>query len=289
MRPIFLFFAVCSLLLSQVFAGPLSFLLPQHELQVITVTDITKEGALLRPASPGDPVYYILSNGGFRDFGGIVAGEKLPTEKEVLEVTTKVLTDRGYLPATKGHPPSLLLCLTWGTLNVENAPGETGHASQINREQMIRFLGGYKVGLEYSAFPEYSQSAGLSFRSADAEAITTVATDDLFIIAIGAFDFHAMLKKEKKLLWTTKISAPSRGFWMKDVFTSMLAIGSPNIGRETAHPVWVNASDRFKGEVKMGETRVIEYIDNGKRATPATSKDSNVQPATDTATPKKAP
>ena len=46
----------------------------------------------------------------------------------------------------------------------------------------------------------------------------------------------------------------------------MLALAGPNIGRETAKPVAVRATDKFKPDVKIGDPSVVEYIDRAPNA-----------------------
>lgn len=124
-------------------------------------------------------------------------------------------------------------------------------------------MGAYKVGLiskERSLFQQ-ELMPGLLFMDADAQAINDAATEDLYIAAIGAYDFGAAERKEKRLLWMTKISCPSRGLALPETLPAMLAIAGPNIGRETAKPVWVKASEQFRTEVKIGDPAVVEYLD----------------------------
>ena len=61
-------------------------------------------------------------------------------------------------------------------------------------------------------------------------------------VAIAAYDFAAATRKEKVLLWTTKISCPSRGLALPETLPVMLALAGPNIGRETPKPVSVRAT-----------------------------------------------
>ncbi|HTZ21957.1 MAG TPA: hypothetical protein VMC06_13820, partial [Opitutaceae bacterium] len=198
---------LCSALLPTASAKSLlDYLLPTDELEVITVTDTTPTGALLRPASPANPVFYMAVSMGCRDFGGIIAGDKLPPTQEVTATITKVLAKQGYLPATDAHPPSLLLVWTWGTMNIETNP--TGHFSslQINHSQLLRFLGAYKVGLvsqTAEAFPEYTLPPGLSVVSGDAQTLNGLAMDNLYVAAIAAYDYQAATRREHKLLWMT--------------------------------------------------------------------------------------
>ncbi len=248
-------------------ASFLDWIFPKHDVQVIAVTDTTPAGLLRRPASPASPIYYMAASAGYRDFGGIIAGEKVPPKEQVFATISKVLAKQGYLPANAEHPPTLLMLWTWGTMNTDRL--YTGNPDdlegrQVNRQQLLRFMGGYKVGLvskEASGFQDSFMMPGALFRDADSELISGLAAEDLYVAAIAAYDYAAALRKEKVLLWTTKISCPSRGLAMNETLPAMLALAGPYIGKETAKPVSVKATDKFKPEVKIGDPTVVEFME----------------------------
>ncbi len=131
----------------------------------------------------------------------------------------------------------------------------------------MRFMGAYKLGLiskERSSFASDTMMQGVLFRDADQDLIHDLSTEDLYVAAIAAYDFGAATRKEKVLLWTTKISCPSRGLAMPETLPVMLALAGPNIGRETLKPVAVKATDKFKPEVKIGDPTMVEFLENPK-------------------------
>ena len=207
---------------------------------------------------------------GFRDLGGIIAGEKMPPKEEVFKTMGKVLGKQGYLPATDKNPPTLLLLWTWGTMNTDrmySGNPDDIDGRQVNQRQLMRFMGAYKLGLiskEPSSFASDTMMQGVLFRDADQDLIHDLSTEDLYVAAIAAYDFGAATRKEKVLLWTTKISCPSRGLAMPETLPVMLALAGPNIGRETPKPVSVKATDKFKPEVKIGDPTVVEFLENTK-------------------------
>lgn len=248
-------------------AGIRDFILPKHDVRVITMTDMTPAGASRPPVSRTHPSYYVAINGGYRDLGGIIGGDKIPPQEEAIRTIAKVLAEQGYLPATNEHRPSLILVLTWGTLypdfQLMSDGGEVTEV-QVNQGQMLRFLGGYKLGLITEKRDFYEDSLLLSewrFRNPESTAIFELMTETLFAASITAFDFAEAKRGEKVLLWKTKISCPSVGLRMDQTLPTMLALAAPHIGRETMKPVSINATDKFKGEVKIGDPTVIEYID----------------------------
>lgn len=251
-----------------------------HDVQVITSTDALPAGALLRPPSQSDPVYYVAINAGYRDFGSSMAGEKMPSAAAMVQVIIKTLAKADFLPADTQHPPTELIVFTWGTLYPTVMPNPNGPdwpGVQLNRLQMVTFLGGDKLGLipDVAGSWNATELPGLTRFNSDAQAIADVARDDLYVVALAAYEFPMKQPKQPVLLWRTKIGCPARGLAMADTLPTMLAIAAPHIGRETGGPVWVNASDKFKPEVHIGNPKFEEYLD----ATPVTVFEKKDVPA----------
>jgi hypothetical protein len=246
-------------------AGAFSFF-KMPDLEVIAVTDMTTAGREHRPPTPQEPVYYVAVSLGFQDIGGLVGGDKIPPKQEMLRTITTVLAEQGYLPYGEGTPaPSLLLVLTWGTLYADYDYGFNPDLPprQINRQQILKFLGGYKLGFSDSDFDPFTPSiTGLTFnRDFDARAFYEMAEDDHYMAIVAAYDFEAIRSKEKKQLWVTRISAPSKRRWLAEVMPTMMSVAGPYIGRETDKPVWVNASEKYRPNVKLGD---LQFMEKGK-------------------------
>lgn len=236
-----------------------------RDLEVITVTEVSAAGQFRSQASPDHPHYYIAASLGYRDLGGSIAGgSEPPPDKVVIHLLSSELAKQGYLPAKQDSaPPSLLLVYTWGTLNTERFYGsDPSYSTQINHAQMVRFLGGSKVGMGDDFFnPLTAPMLGLAVKSYEARNIYEAAREDLYVIVVSAYDLESALERKRRPpLWITRIAVPSLGFSFSNVLPSMLAIGGQQFGRDTPRPVWVNASDKFKPTVRMGELQLLEYL-----------------------------
>ena len=236
-----------------------------RDLEVITVTDIN---GFRQAANPDQPQYYVAASLGFRDLGPAIAGfSEPPPDKAVVHLLSAELAKQGYLPATpQSPPPTLLLVYTWGTLNAERFSGpDPSYVRQLNHGQLLRFLGGEKVGMRRGFFDsETAPAPGLTPQSYLGQRISDVAREDLFVFAVAAYDYSDAIElKRQPPVWTTRISAPSLGFSFSNVFPAMLAIGGQQFGRHTPSPVWVNASEKFKPDVRLGELQLLEYL-NGE-------------------------
>ena len=247
-------------------AGNLLDWLFRHDVQVITSTDMMPAGSLLRPPSQSAPVYYFAANAGYHDFGGIIAGDQLPATGDMVKFLARALAKAGFLPADAQHPPTECIVFTWGTFYREIMPSMNPDwpGTQMNRLAMVRFLGGDKLGLVPDSPDPWgaTEMPGLTRFNPDAEAIADVARDDLYVVALAGYEFPMKEPKHPQLLWRTKISCPARGLVMADTLPTMVAIAAPYIGRETGAPVWINASDKFKPEVHIGNPKFEGYLDS---------------------------
>ncbi len=254
----------------------------KRDVSVITDTEMTPDGKKLAPTTPENPTYYLAVSFGYRDFGPAMAGENVPPSAVMLKHITQVLAKQGYRPATTKHKPTIALLYTWGTLYPDKIEDleNPGFYRQINRNTMLKFLGGEKMGVQLAdpMIPSLLPP-GMQLFSPDAQNLADVATDGLYMAALAAYDYEALfINKKKVLLWKTKISCPSRGLSMADTLPTMLTIAGPNIGKETPKPVWVDADEKFKGDVKVGNPVFEKFMDSGKQ--PVFEKDKEKEPST---------
>ena len=239
-----------------------------HDVQVITVTEATPAGALRRPATPSEPIYYAALSAGYHDFGGTMGSDKLPVPQAMIATIVKVLAKDGYLPADANHPPTQMFIFTWGAMNPEVMPNLWNPNMpdiQLNRSQMIRFLGGGKLGLVNDNPAEWGDTLypGLTLFDSDARAIVEVARESFYVVALASYEFPVKVPKHPRQLWQTRICCPAVGLVMADTMPTMLAIAAPYIGKVTNRPVWVDASDKFKPDIRIGNPKFEEYLDSG--------------------------
>lgn len=260
-------------------AGLLDWLF-HHDVEVIVDTDIMPEGAKLPPASMEHPVYYVGVSLGYRDLGGLIAGDKLPSKETMYDWIAKALAKQGYLPADAVHPPTQVVVFTWGSLYVQWFSGNPDMPVQMNRGQLLRFIGGEKLGLisKYPTFPEIEFMPELFYLRPAAEKFRLAASDDLYMAVLLGYDFRAAAHKERRLLWRTRIACPSRGLVMADTLPTMLSIAAPLIARETEVPAWIRASDKYKPVVKIGDPVVEEYLGSGPLSIVDDSKSLSGEP-----------
>jgi hypothetical protein len=128
----------------------------------------------------------------------------------------------------------------------------------LNARQVLGFLGytkGGRYGPMENAFPELAP--GLSILRDKQQQLWELGSLDYYVIALAAFDYHAMKQEKSKLLWRTHISTPSMGFDMFDALPKMAAIAAPQIGRQTDSPVHILAADHYRPDIEIGTATVV--------------------------------
>lgn len=245
---------------------------------VLTVTDATPAGRKLPPASPAHPVYYVAEDLGFREFGAPVPGDTLPPHRAILAVIVKTLQKQGYIPADKVHRPTQFILFSWGTMyshatQLDNSAGRAlEHPAD---QQFLKFMGGDKVDLMWDTSANNPNIAGAGnmldariltqgLRTQTAQKIHDAAEGDLYVAALGGYDFESLRHGKGVELWQTRIACPADGLALADTLPVMIAAAGPLIGRDTPLPVWKDVTEDLTAHVDIGESKVVEYIDPEK-------------------------
>jgi hypothetical protein len=238
-----------------------------HDFEVIANGDVSPERRTLPLPTADHPEYYIAVSEGFHDFGGIMAGDKLPQPHDMIRTVTTILAKQGYKLATNKNQPTVMIAYSWGTLYPEVYPGSLNRSSIVNRFQIWNFVGygkqsGTPEWLE-RGFPELSQ--GLSLMQMNAADFMSVTDTPYYVIAIVAYDYNGQSQEKAKprLRWRTRISTPCMGFDLDASLPKMMAIAAPYIGRDTAKPIRIRASDHYQPNIEFGEPRVIPNSEAG--------------------------
>lgn len=225
--------------------------------QAIVVGDLTRAVQTGHGASREKPVYYYPVVGGYRELGAKVAGDHPPSSTEVLRSVAKALAQENYLLVRPGMKPDLVMVIWWGCMNplidefelAEEGPEGTKVDLFFNKREMMGLVGAFKG------------DAGFRRRR---DSFMDAAYDDRYFIVVGAYDFVAAEKQERKLLWTARMSTESTGRSPEQVFPLLAASGMSVFGRETK-PGIVDTASALKGtRVDLGELQVIESLTNDR-------------------------
>jgi hypothetical protein len=206
----------------------------------------------LRP-TPEKPIHYVLLGSAERTLGAAWGGEPQPKKEVVEKEVMRVLATQNFQRTQLGGPiPRLAIIVSWGSANImtddleeTDDAGETTTTTIVwNRREIAGLVGADKARQHMLS-------------NSEAEVINDAARQDRLYLMVAAFDAQALAKKQKKLVWRTRISIESRRTSLPESLVVMLDSAAPYFGRSTDLPVFVDDNVRRKAEVKIGTPVVV--------------------------------
>ncbi len=259
-------FLLAALLIGLTAASGVGAPKPPHVLVVSDVLSDTPEA--LRP-QPGKPIHYVIIGNLENDLGTPIAGEPRANAAMVEREVVKVLASQGFLLTQTGGPmPQLGLLITWGSAVLDTTempytpppqpsfggvPDPTALPPPPPPDTVLLAYNSREIATLIGA----DKTRGVLDPNV-ISAINDAATTARVYIFIGAFDIETMLKKkEKKMLWRTRMSIPSTHDSLPDSLNVMLTSAAPYFAREVAAPVFIGEADRRKASVEVGTPYVV--------------------------------
>jgi hypothetical protein len=219
--------------------------------QVVVVGDITKVGKDARVPDAANPVYYVPLTPDQSKKDAAADDGKQPSKEEVMGRLAAALAKRHYLPASPGHPPEQVLSFWWGTADPQLDNFGTDDAleeTSFNERAMIALVGSDK------------KEELMSWHSKD---LRSAAREKRHYIVVMAFDYAAAVKKQKKVLWITRMSTASAGVDLTEAIPALVTSGGPAFGRK-AHPAWINSGKVKDENVVIAPLEVKETVPDKK-------------------------
>jgi len=118
------------------------------------------------------------------------------------------------------------------------------------------------------------------------ETLCYAVQNDCYYLLVTSFDAEALARKQRKILWITRITTVSQGLNFEQTLPIMINNASYYFGRETEVPAIVLKRAYKNASVDIGEAQVVEYMTGTSgTAKPATS--GTTTPATSGTTTSK--
>lgn len=114
----------------------------------------------------------------------------------------------------------------------------------------------------------------LRSRNVEMERLVDELFSSSYFVIASAYDYAALAKGQRQLLWRTKMTVNSLGVNMNESVLPLIASAAPYLGRETKEPVVVSKRVNREGRVEIGTATVVEPAPASatKDATPAPKK-----------------
>ncbi|HEX2852807.1 MAG TPA: hypothetical protein VHO24_06180 [Opitutaceae bacterium] len=229
-------------------------------------TELTSEGRTQEPASPENPVYYVAQPDGFRQRGQSVAGEEAPPLAHIDYFVRKALATAGYfsVPSVEVRP-SLFILYRWGTHNTMNElfSEEFQRFADAEVLERARLVGGKDLVKEMARQMAWGES--ILDRNEKLDYLKDQAFNSCYFVVLLAFDYDAMVRGERRLLWRTNMTVNSVGVSLRETLPPLIASAAPFLGRETAEPEITTRTLRDRARVEVGPAILVGY-DEGTRS-----------------------
>ena len=103
--------------------------------------------------------------------------------------------------------------------------------------------------------------------------------NECYYLLVTALDVEALMRNERKILWTTTISTISQGVSFESTLPIMVNNAAWFFGRETNGAEIVRKRAYKRADVSIGEATVVEYI-SGSTHVSGTNATTKPAPAT---------
>jgi hypothetical protein len=261
------------------------------------VTELTPDGKKLPPPSPDHPVYYVLENAGYHAEGMGPEDRHPPSAEELTATMRRALAANGYLPATRAHPPSLLVVYFWGAhTNLDQGSADvlgTAFTDPTHKNLLSRaaLVGGAKFAEDLrqvlqkqdredemrANMPQEFGTMLANFgplkmfieRDAKTRQLYEEAVAECYYAVASAYDYAAATKGQRRLLWRTKMTVESQGVAMNDTLPGLVLNAGKYLGVDMPEAATMTKRAQRDGQVTLGPLEVEEYLDKPAAPPPA--------------------
>ena len=228
-------------------------------LDMTVATHFTPYGRLIRPATPKDPVYFVLQSAGFHQVGDWYGGQRSPPTEQLELAMISALAANGYRStdlAFRERRPSLAVVFSWGThhqpaLNIKYSTWQT--IDQWQRESYVLVNGGLGSPVDWDKRQE----------------LWDQVDDDLYFVVASAYDYDQLAQGNKKLVWRTNMTVGARGVAMTETLLPLIASASPYFGREMLEPEITSRRISRVGRIQIGALKTVEDDPKPPKRAPA--------------------
>lgn len=264
---------------------------------------------LPKPTPQKPAYYISQAGGVYNGGIGAEHNLKAPPVEKLEALMRKSLAESSYLPSENDtQTPTLVIIYHWGSHSFQppsDVSDENGEGNVPVPEIDIRkalldramLLGGAKFAHDVAdAMQQVDQKASMqrSFvpapgsdfggsvaemiqdpfdqlrqRSPEMDRLVDELFSSSFFVVASAYDYAALVKKERRLLWRTKMTVNALGVNMLETVPPLIASAGAYFGRETETPVVINKRVSRDGKVEVGTPTVVpDATPAGKAATP---------------------
>lgn len=263
-------------------------------LDLTVITEMTAEGRKWPEVDAGHPAYYLAQSGGYHRTHEAPAGEKTLSADMMDAFIRRSLATRGYLPAAATTPATLALVYYWGA-HARPDDDDSLSTGQLaaNLLERAALVGGEKFRQEFAALmaeavTQEEAATSISTRQQTIDGVTVEpvvgadqleminpvtrfrqrspkndflfeqATGSVYYVVISAYDYAAFTRKQRVLLWRTRMTVSAAGVSQTDSLPTLIRSAAPYLGRDMTEPATLTPRTLPEGNVKLGPLIIKE-------------------------------
>lgn len=227
------------------------------EFDMTIMCELTDYGRTLPIATPAHPVYYVSHDAGRYNVGELFANESTPANLDKLVIRS--LSANGHLPSPNAsHPPSLAIFYHWGSSNAMNAEDRllNPHLDWLQRRERQALIGGPNF---YRYLRRYASDETSNFfpLTSEQEYVINQSKGSLYYIVISAYDYAALAKNERKLVWRARLTVDSSGVALSESLPPLVLTAGTSLGRDT-NGFQIVTRCAHRGKVELGPLIIVQ-------------------------------
>lgn len=271
------------------------------------VTEMTEAGRKLSPPTAEKPAYYLIQASGAHEYGDSGNRTKPPTEEDLRPFVSRAFAAAHYLEADgTGRTPDLMIVYHWGVhAGIDSLAAEISPQLALkNLHQRVRLVGGEKFAARWAKAHNEDTTmamtnalgAGAVYGIMSAEyrmemgnptvrRLLSQSRDDVYFVIATAYDAAALARKERVLLWRTKMTVATQGVAMSETLAPLIAASVPYLGREMDEARPVTRRIYRDGRVILGELEVLDVVGSDAAKSPPAEETHATEPKANEAPP----
>ncbi len=268
-------------------------------IDITVITEVSDEGKKLPTPSPADPVYFESVAGGFRSMGAMRGTRPEQSTAEITRLLFKSLATSGYLPTSKGHPPTQLIVYTWGIHSLPDEPDPenptvSANAMAANILDRAALVGGTKFANQLTTLfnqtndqhmlqmkTQFDAASGMDqvneiqgtnadffnpvelFKrsNVDNEFLVDQASSDVYYVVASAYDYASVTANHRVLLWRTRMTAAAIGVSQTQSLPTVITAAAPYFGKDMPEPQILSKRSVRDGHAIIGDPTLVEPLE----------------------------
>ena len=205
--------------------------------------DVIVVGQRFAPPAGQEKTAYALVDGGYLEAGDAMAGEQPPTREAVSAALQHAMIAQHFAMAKGATQPAELVICHWGVIREDSTTVSPPNDIPPNyRERLSLVATPDVVNRLVERTTTLMSGSARDMTTAEEQTALELAREPRYFVVLSAYDMPALMNRQVRLLWRTRISVADKDTAMFEAVPTMLTVASKFIGETTKVPEVIRAS-----------------------------------------------